>query len=152
MYKPKLFAAALAVTALLVNGCANDAVAPDDDVATLISFLRGGGGPNPRPQTWVDGVLFDGVVTKTAFNPARDPFDELYMGGNGFKDGVPLISESKPGDQDYNGGRWHVNVLKDGGDADKYTNANSVDGVDGLDLDDFDSTDTYFECPLLPLR
>ena len=150
MYKPKLFAAALAVTALFVNGCANDAVAPEDDLATLLSFMRGGGGPNPRPQTWVDGELFAGVVTKATFNPASHPFDELYTGGeNGFLDGVPLISESKPGDQDYNGGRWHRNDLKAGVDPDKYTNANSVED---LDFNDFESTDVYFECPLLPRR
>ncbi len=149
MYKPKLFAAALAVTALLVNGCANDAVAPEDDVATLLSFLRGGGGPNPRPQTWVDGELFAGVVTPATFDPASDPFDELYAGGNGFRDGAPLISESKPGDQDYNGGRWHMNGLKAGVDPDKYANA---DRVEDLDLADFESTENYFECPLLPRR
>ena len=64
------------------------------------------GGARPRPQTWVDCERFDGVVTPANFDPESDPFDELYTGGNGFLDGVPLISESKPGDQDYNGGRW----------------------------------------------
>lgn len=106
-------------------------------------------GPNPRPQTWVDCELFDGVVTPATFDPSSDPFDELYAGGNGFKNGAPLISESKPGDQDYNGGRWHLNVLKAGVDPDKYANACAVED---LDLDDFDSTEDYFECPLLPRR
>ena len=155
MYKTKLFATALVLTAVLVNGCANNAVAPEDDLAALISFLRGGGGPNPRPHTWVDGELFAGVVTPANFDPASDPFDELYAGGNDFRDGVPLISESKPGDQDYNGGRWHLNVLKAGVDPDKYANANGVEnltGVVGLDLNDFESTTMYFECPLLPRR
>ena len=107
------------------------------------------GGPRARPQTWVDGELFDGVVTPATFDPARGNFDELYAGGNGFRDGVPLISESKPGDQDYNGGRWHMNVLKVGVDPDKYMNA---DRVEDLDLSDFQSTGNYFECPLLPRR
>ena len=102
-----------------------------------------------RPQTWVDGELFAGLVTPATFSPDSDPFDELYAGGNGFLNGVPLISDSKPGDQDYNGGRWHMNVLKDGVDPDKYANATSVDD---LDLNDFESTDNYFECPLLPVR
>lgn len=106
-------------------------------------------GARPRPQTWVDGELFDGVVTPATFKPSSGNFDELYMGGNGFKDSVPLISESKPGDQDYNGGRWHANVLKASVDPDKYVNATKVED---LDLDDFDSTTTYFECPLLPRR
>jgi len=103
----------------------------------------------PRPQAWVDGELFGGVVTPATFKPESDPFDELYTGGNGFKDGVPLISESKPGDQDYNGGRWHLNVLKDDVDPDKYANATS--DAD-LDLSDFEPMDQYFECPLLPRR
>ncbi|MCH7760820.1 hypothetical protein IIA15_05380, partial [candidate division TA06 bacterium] len=108
-------------------------------------------GPRPRPQTWADCELFDGVVTPATFDPRRDPFDELYAGGDGFRNGKPLISESKPGDADYNGGRWHLNVLKDGVPADKYKNAGAC-RVEDLDLSDFRSTDQYFECPLLPRR
>ena len=152
MYKTKLFAAALVLTAVVLNGCANNAVAPEDDLTALISFLKGGTPANPRPHTWVDGELFAGVVTPATFNPASDPFDELYslgMGRGFFKNGVPLISESKPGDQDYNGGRWHMNVLKGDVDPAIYANAN---GVEGLNLGDFESTAMYFECPLLPRR
>ena len=105
-------------------------------------------GPRPRPQTWVDCQLFNGVVTPATFDPSAMPFDELYASpGTNFKDGVPLISESKPGDTDYNGGRWHENALKAGVDADKYANACRVED---LDMSDFDSTTHYFECPLLP--
>jgi hypothetical protein len=93
--------------------------------------------------------LFDSIVTGGVFSPDSTPFDELYAGGNGFEGGVPLISESKPGDQDYNGGRWHMNVLKAGVDPDKYSDACTVED---LELDDFESTDMYFECPLLPRR
>jgi len=89
------------------------------------------------------------VVTNATFDPANGNFDELYAGGSGFKDGVGLISESKPGDQDYNGGRWHLNVLMDGVDPNKYANACSVED---LYLNDFESTMMYFECPLLPRR
>ena len=106
-------------------------------------------GPNPRPTSWVDCELFDGVVTNTNFKPEAGNFDELYMGGKGFKYGVPLISESKPGDADYNGGRWHLNRLKAGADPNKYANACRVED---LTLADFESTDKYFECPLLPRR
>ena len=106
-------------------------------------------GPNPRPQTWVDCELFDGFVTNTSFKPEAGNFDELYMGGNGFRDGVPLISESKPGDPDYNGGRWHANRLKASVNPGKYANACRVED---LDLADFEPTNAYFECPLLPRR
>ena len=118
-------------------------------VIAIPTAASANGGPLPHPQTWVDGELFNGVVTPATFDPASGNFDELYMGGNGFKDGAPLISESKPGDQDYNGGRWHANVLKAGVDPDKYLNA---DSVEDLDLNDFESTSDYFECPLLPRR
>ena len=108
-------------------------------------------GPLGRPQTWADGELFAGVVTPATFKPESDPFDELHScslpPGPSFKDGVPLISESKPGDADYNGGRWHLNVLKDGEVCD-----GTADEVDDLVLGDFESTDIYFECPLLPRR
>ena len=116
------------------------------------------GGPLGRPQTWVDDELFNGVVTPATFDPASDPFDELYAGCldldldsglNGFRDGVPLISESKPGDQDYNGGRWHLNVITDTDDCEGYEDAAAFED---LDTADFTSTDTYFECPLLPRR
>jgi hypothetical protein len=107
------------------------------------------GGPNPRPDTWVDGELFAGVVTSATFDPSSGNFDELYTCGMAgtFKDGVPLISESGPGDQDYNGGRWHLNVLKPGA-----TCPSTADSVEDLNLADFDSTSMYFECPLLPRR
>jgi hypothetical protein len=103
-------------------------------------------GPLPRPETWVDGERFAGVVTPATFDPANGRFDELYMctDGSTFKDGVPLISDSGPGDPDYNGGRWHLNVS---------TNCDSTaDSVEDLDLSAFQSTNTYFECPLLPRR
>ena len=146
--------AALVLALLVTSGCQSDSLeivsleSQDTltaETTTALSFSKA----NPRPQTWVDGELFAGVVTPATFNPESDPFDELYAGGNGFKDGVPLISESKPGDQDYNGGRWHLNVLKADVDPNKYANAT---GDGDLDLNDFESTDQYFECPLLPRR
>ena len=121
---------------------------------TAAPALAQGGGPRPRPQTWVDGEIFNGVVTPATFDPASDPFDELYTGcaGTGFfgfKNGAPLISESKPGDQDYNGGRWHANAIIDTDNCALYTDASSVEE---LDLSHFASTSDYFECPLLPRR
>jgi len=97
---------------------------------------------------WADCEGFSTLGTPTSFKPTAGNFDELYNMGN-FKDGLGAISESKPGDQDFNGGRWHVNSLKEGVDPTKYLDACSVED---LDLNDFESTDTYFECPLLPVR
>ncbi len=138
----------LAVTCVLLVGCASDTSAPPVIDANLAPLLSAGG-PHGRPTAWVDGQLFDAIVPPATFDNPHGPFDELYAGGNGFLNGVPLISDSKPGDQDYNGGRWHLNVLKAGVDPAKYANASSAEDLDPAD---FDSTDTYFECPLLPRR
>ncbi len=101
-----------------------------------------------RTSIWADCQLYGSIVTPATFDPESDPFDELYAADyTTFKDGIGLISESKPGDQDYNGGRWHLNVLKQGVDPNKYLNACSAED---LDLSDFESTSNYFECPLLP--
>ena len=116
-------------------------------VLGFASIAEAGG--RPRAEVWVDGELFGTVVTPAVFDPDHGPFDELYVCGDAgtFKDGVPLISEAKPGDQDYNGGRWHLNVLKDGRTCD-----GSADSVEDLNLDDFESSGMHFECPLLPTR
>lgn len=103
-------------------------------------------GRRDQPPIWADCYLYSGIVTPATFKPESDPFDELYAGAM-FKDGMPLISDSKPGDKDYNGGRWHLNVLKAGVDPYKYANACSEED---LDLSDFDSTDAYFSCPMRP--
>jgi hypothetical protein len=95
---------------------------------------------------WADCELFGTVGTPAHFKPGHGPFDNLYQGS--FKNSVGAISESKPGDQDFNGGRWHVFQLKAGVTTD-YSNACSVED---LDLNDFEPTSTYFECPLLPRR
>lgn len=103
----------------------------------------------PRPHSWADCEEFAGVVAPNSL-PPHGNFDKLYMmPGFGFKDGVPLISESKPGDRDFNGGRWHLYVLNGGVNASKYSSACRVED---LDLSDFSATENYFSCPLLPRR
>ena len=150
----------LTITTLLVffgaceDGTQEDIGPSSIDLVTFLNSLPQAEGDAiaralPRPLSWGDCELFAGVVTNAEFNPANGNFDELYAGGNGFADGVGLISESKPGDQDYNGGRWHLNLLKEGVDPDKYAGACSVED---LDLNDFESTTNYFECPMLPRR
>ena len=103
---------------------------------------------NGRPKTtiWSDGKLYGSVVTPAVFDGEKGNYDKLYAGN--FYDGVGLISESKPGDQDYNGGRWNLYVLKDGVTTD-YSMATSDTQLNPLD---FESAETYFECPLLPRK
>ncbi len=101
-----------------------------------------------RTMVWADCNLYASVVTPATFKATSGSFDQLYAGGS-FKDGIGLISESKPGDHDYNGGRWRLNLLKPDVPADKYASACSAED---LDLNDFEAQDVYFECPLLPRK
>ena len=109
-----------------------------------------GENPHNKPTVWADCAKYSAIVVPATFKPTSDPFDELYMiPSASFYGGIPLVSDSKPGDQDYNGGRWHLNVIKEGVDTSKY---HMVCSEEGIDLDDFESTDMYFECPMLPFR
>jgi len=139
-------ASLLAVGGLFTLGCSPDrSVAPD--AASQPSVLLSQSSRVGRGVLWADGILFDVIAPPAVFSNPQGMFDELYKGGNGFLDGIGAISDAAPGDADYNGGRWHVNVLKDGVDPDKYVSASSADELDPAD---FESTDVYFECPLAP--
>ncbi len=151
MFQGRLLVGALAVSVVILSGCQNDnsmgtpSAQGIEASSRSASLLKVG-----RTQVWADRKLFNSVVTPAHFNPQSEPFDQLYMSGMvGFKDGIGLISDAKPGDQAYNGGRWHVNALKSGVDAAKYANACSADDLDPAD---FEATQDYFECPLLPRR
>lgn len=105
-----------------------------------------------RGTIWADCTLFNTVGTPAHFNPSSGPFDKLFnidQAGGHFKDGVIAISESKPGDQDFNGGRWEVYFLKSSVDNTKYENACSVGD---LDMNDWELANVYFECPLIPMN
>jgi len=138
----------LGAVLLLVTACdsgntlMNPSPSETNAAAGEAGFMKTG-----RTQIWADGRLFDSIVTPASFKPGSGNFDILYNGS--FKDGIGHISESKPGDQDYNGGRWSVYVLKNGVDPAKYTNA---DSDTDLDMNDFKPAGVYFECPLLPRK
>lgn len=151
MIRTSLFAAAMM---LLCTSCQKsiETETAVDDVAVNSKNLQvrlASNGVMNRPNSWGDCELFAGVVTPATFKPESGNFDELYVNPGGYKDGVPLISDSKPGDRDYNGGRWHVNVLKESVMAGKYAMACAFEDLDPAD---FESTDMYFECPMLPRR
>lgn len=145
-YIPLIFTLAV----LIFSGCMEEdkIVSPSEENLTNNNadvLLKVG-----RTQVWADCELFNSIVTPATFKDNAGNFDQLYAAGNTtFKDGIGLISEAKPGDQDYNGGRWHLNVLKENVDPNKYSEACSAED---LDVNDFESTDQYFECPLLPRR
>lgn len=103
-----------------------------------------------QPPIWADCIEYSGIVVPATFKPSSGKFDELYVMPEAmFAGGLPLISDSKPGDQDYNGGRWHLNVLKAEVDPSIYSNACAEEDINP---DHFISTDMYFECPMRPVR
>ena len=136
-------------TLIMMVGCSTNDMEPMDSSlseANLSSNINAS--KKFSAAIWVDCEAFGTLGTNSSFKPTAGNFDELYNGAN-FKDGLGAVSESKQGDRDFNGGRWHVNTLKEGVDPDKYMDVCSVDGIDP---NDFESTDTYFECPLIPLN
>jgi hypothetical protein len=62
------------------------------------------------PAFWIDGALYRTVATPTDLSGTGAPeftYDAIYAFG-----GKQLnVAESKPGDRDFNGGRWAVHEL-----------------------------------------
>ena len=91
-------------------------------------------------SVYAHDTLYGSVVAPNSL-PAKGHFDELYVfPGTSFT----IVSDAAPGDRDYNGGRWHVNMVM--GAAVQFTNAEDV-LASGLTIV---STGTHFSCPLLP--
>jgi hypothetical protein len=77
--------------------------------ASLLVTVAGtalAGGP-PKVGFYVDGQLYRTVGTPTDFSQTGAPdstYDKIYALGNGLRN----VAEAKPGDTDFNGGRWAV--------------------------------------------
>ena len=138
-----VFVALLSIVVLVSCQKEGDILPAEPSIPDVLSKADKG---RPNTEVWSDGKLFRSVVTPAEFDGDKGNYDKLYAGS--FYDEVGLISESKPGDQDYNGGRWNLYVLKDGVTTD-YSTANSDGDLNPLD---FVSAETYFACPLLPAK
>lgn len=158
----KLFSLVLFLTLLITISCSVDdsiEIAQIEESVSFVEMLSDDvllTAKRPKPSIWADCRMYSGIVVPATFKSESNPFDEQYAVPDGdgnpmpiFKGGLPLISDSKPGGQDYNAGRWHLNVLKEGVDYTKYSEAFSEED---LDLDDFMSTDAYFGCPLTKFK
>ncbi|MDH3892878.1 MAG: hypothetical protein OEV49_17590 [candidate division Zixibacteria bacterium] len=77
-------------------------------IALLIVSTATAGGP-PFGAFWADGMVFKTVIAPNSL-PNKGPKDGLYVFDG--LDGQNPVAEAKPGDQDYNGGRWQVYVLQ----------------------------------------
>jgi hypothetical protein len=75
-------------------------------LVALVAGSAAAGGP-PAVGFYVDGQLYRTVGTPTDFSGTGAPsrtYDRIYALG----DGLLNVAEAKPGDRDYNGGRWMV--------------------------------------------
>ena len=80
-------------------------------VSLIVAFgitASAGVGPPIPDAIWADGQLFRTVATPNSL-PDKGPKDGLFAFVG--VEGQRSVSESKPGDQDYNGGRWAVYVV-----------------------------------------
>ncbi len=75
-------------------------------LATLAAAPAAAGGP-PGLAFYVDGARYRTIATPTDLTGTGAPahsFDRIYaLGGD-----LANVAEAKPGDSDYNGGRWMV--------------------------------------------
>ena len=115
---------------------------------------------------WANDELYDVVVTDTEFaSPPEHSIDVLFNFGMSGLKGQRSVSESAPGDADYNGGRWAVMPVEftdlgraihdpdNNGKVDfELTNAEQVLKHAELGHLIIHPVAVYFECPLLPRR
>jgi hypothetical protein len=76
---------------------------------TAFSSIAAAGGP-PSLGFYVDDVRYRTVGTPTDFSGTGAPastYDAIYALGNGLAN----VAEAKPGDRDFNGGRWAVRPI-----------------------------------------
>lgn len=111
------------------------------------------GGP-PHIGFYVDGALYRTVGTPTDFSATgapADSFDRIYVLG----DGLMNVAEAKPGDRDFNGGRWMVLPVAwaAGATPVRLTSAEQVEAYATAGLLTISGTPVkLFECPVIPVR
>lgn len=108
------------------------------------------GGP-PGVGFYVDDALYRTVGTPTDFSATGAPahsFDTIYALGNDLMN----VAESKPGDRDYNGGRWVVVPIIWHIDPVQFTNDAQILAAEAAGDIDFGAPVKYFECPVIKLQ
>jgi hypothetical protein len=107
----------------------------------------------PHVAFFADGDLYRTVGTPTDFSATGAPagsYDAIFV----FADGATPVAEAKPGDRDYNGGRWRVYSVTwtDPMDAKQLTSAEEVAMYEGMGKLTIAATAVAFECPVIPIR
>ena len=141
-------------------------------ILSLLVVLAGttavyaGGATRVAEAIWANDNLYDTIVTPTTFvAPPDHSTDVIYSFMMSGLSGQRSVAESAPGDRDYNGGRWDVQMVvftaqgMDAHDPDgdgfvnfELTNAEDVLAHEQLGHIIINEANFYFECPLLPRR
>jgi len=112
---------------------------------------------------WANGTIYGTVATPTSFNlPPVQSTDTIYSFMMSGLTGQRSVSESSPGDRNYNGGRWSVKAVffteqgkaihdpdHDGAVNFELTSAEQVLEHEALGHLTIMDTSIYFECPLV---
>ena len=110
------------------------------------------GGP-PAPGIYVDGQLYRTVGTPTDFSNTGAP-DSSYDTIWSFGGVVPSVADAKPGDRDFNGGRWMVYAANFADGVTPYEITSDTDlwtAVDAGDVLISEDVVKMFECPLIAI-
>jgi hypothetical protein len=102
----------------------------------------------PGGVIYAHDVAYRTVGTPTDL-PDHGPFDTIYVLG----EGRAAVSESAPGDRDYNGGRWEVRpVTFVMIDPVQFTNAEQIEQAAANGDIEIGEVVRRFECPLIRAR
>jgi hypothetical protein len=121
-------------------------------LVTVAASAVAAGGP-PSLSFYVDDARYRTVGTPTDFSGTGAPdftYDKIYALG----DGLINVAEAKPGDTDYNGGRWMVLPVTwaQGVTPVQLTSAEQVEAyADGGMLTIASSPVKLFACPVIPV-
>jgi hypothetical protein len=107
----------------------------------IAAIVVAGVGPPHLDAIWADGTLYATVGTPSKL-PNKGNFDGLYAISG--LEGQRPVSESKPGDMDYNGGRWQVYNLEWTAEGIAAHDANSDGMVDpGMELTSWEDVEYH---------
>jgi hypothetical protein len=135
-------------------------------VFAAVSVVYAAGAMRVSEAIWADGELYDTIITPATFvSPPAHSTDMIYSFMMSGLEGQRGVAESAPGDRDYNGGRWDVQMViftasgmaahdpdGDGMVNFELTSAEAVLEHEGLGHIIINDANFYFECPLLPRR
>jgi hypothetical protein len=116
---------------------------------SLLAAPVAAGGP-PSVGFYVDGNLYRTIGTPTDLSGTGAPahsFDTIYALGNGLTN----VAEAKPGDRDYNGGRWMVTAIEWHTAPTQLTSAEEVLAAEAAGDLSIGGVVTMFVCPVIKL-